>query len=172
MRIFFLPTGWTLLLCFAAWMVINLSVVIICLFLPDKVLNPRAFFFRSHPFERDGQNYENVFKVKRWKHLLPDGGGLWKKRGYKKRHLEDISEDNLERFLLESCRAELTHWLVISFFWVFGFFLPASATGLMLIIALLGNLPCIIAQRYNRPRFLRLLERTHSRQNAGNAIVS
>ena len=116
--------------------------------------------------------YEDIFKVKSWKQLLPDGGGLWKKRGYKKRHLEDLSEENLERFLLESCRAELTHWLVISLFWVFGFFLPASATGLMLIIALLGNLPCIIPQRYNRPRVLKLLERTQSRRNAGSATVS
>ena len=135
MRILYLPNGWTLLLCFAVWTVINLSVVNICLF-------------------------------------LPDGGGLWKKRGYKKRHLEDLSEENLERFLLESCRAELTHWLVISLFWVFGFFLPASATGLMLIIALLGNLPCIIPQRYNRPRVLKLLERTQSRRNSGSATVS
>ena len=172
MRILYLPNGWTLLLCFAVWTVINLSVVNICLFLPDKVFNPRAFIFRSHPFERDGQLYEDIFKVKRWKQLLPDGGGLWKKRGYKKRHLEDLSEENLERFLLESCRAELTHWLVISLFWVFGFFLPASATGLMLIIALLGNLPCIIPQRYNRPRVLKLLERTQSRRNAGSATVS
>ena len=172
MRIFYFPTGWTLLLCFAVWTVINLSVVNICLFLPDKIFNPRAFFFRSHPFERDGQIYEKVFKVKSWKHRLPDGGGLWKKRGYKKRHLEDLSEENLERFLLESCRAELTHWLAISFFWVFGFFLSASVTGLMLIIALLGNLPCIIAQRYNRPRFLRLLEKSRSRPHIGDAPVA
>lgn len=172
MRILYLPTGWTLFLCFSVWTVINLSVVNICLFLPVRVFNPRAFFFRSHPFERDGQIYEKVFKVKRWKHLLPDGGGLWKERGYKKRHLEDLSEENLERFLLESCRAELTHWLALSFFWVFGFFLSAPATGLMLIIALLGNLPCIIPQRYNRPRILRLLERTRSRQHCANTPVS
>lgn len=171
-RIFFLSTGWTLVLCFVVWTVINLSVVAICLYLPDKLFNPYAFIFRSHPFEKEGQIYEKAFKVKQWKHLLPDGGGLWKKRGYKKRHLEDFSHDNLERFLIESCRAELTHWLAISFVWVFGFFLPASATLLMLIIALLGNLPCIIPQRYNRPRFLKLLEKTQSNQRAGTPPVS
>lgn len=172
MRVYYLSTGWTLILCFAVWTVINLSVVAICLYLPDKLFNPRAFIFRSHLFEKEGQIYEKVFKVKRWKHLLPDGGGLWEKRGFKKKHLENLSEENLERFLLESCRAELTHWLSISFFWVFGFFLPASATGLMLIIALLGNLPCIIPQRYNRPRVQKMLERTRSRRHSANTPIS
>jgi glycosyl-4,4'-diaponeurosporenoate acyltransferase len=173
-RIFFLSKGWELVLCFAIWIVISLSASYICLYLPDKVFNSRAFFFRPHPFEKEGQIYEKVFKVKRWKHLLPDGGGLWKKRGYKKRNLADLSEENLERFLLETCRAELTHWLAILPFWVFGLFLPASFLWFMLLYALLANLPCIIAQRYNRPRFLRLLEKTRSRNrpHIGDAPVS
>jgi len=169
MRILFLSTGWTVALCFVLWIVINLSVSWICLYLPDKLFNSRLFFFRLHPFEDDGQLYEKVFKVKRWKKLLPDGGGLWKKRGYKKRHLEDFSEENLERFLVESCRGELTHWLSILLFWVFGFFLPVSATWGMLIYALVANLPCIITQRYNRPRVIKLLERTRSSQRSAKA---
>ena len=172
MRIFYFSTGWTIVLCFVLWIVINLSAAYICLYLPDKVLNPNSFFFRSHPFENDGQIYEDVFKVKGWKQLLPDGGALWKKRGYKKKHLQDFSEENLERFLVEACRGELTHWLSILSFWVFGLFLPASSTWAMLIYALIANLPCIIAQRYNRPRFQRLLERTRSHGNAGSATVS
>lgn len=169
MRILFLSTGWTIALCFVLWIVINLSVSYICLYLPDKFFNPRSFFFRSHPFEKDGQLYEDFLKVKSWKKLLPDGGGLWKKRGYKKRHLEDFSEENLEKFLVEACRGELTHWLSILPFWVFGFFLPASATWAMLIYALVANLPCIITQRYNRPRVQKLLERTRSRQRFAKA---
>lgn len=170
MRIFFLPTGWTIVLCFVLWIVINFSAAYVCLYLPDKVFNPRSFFYRSHPFEKDGQIYEDIFRVKSWKQLLPDGGGLWKKRGYKKRHLQDFSEENLERFLIEACRGEMTHWLSILSFWIFGFFLPASSTWAMLIYALIANLPCIIAQRYNRPRILKLLERRHSRQSIGNTI--
>ncbi len=170
MRIFFLPTGWTIVLCFVLWIVINFSAAYVCLYLPDKVFNPRSFFYRSHPFEKDGQIYEDIFRVKSWKQLLPDGGGLWKKRGYKKRHLQDFSEENLERFLIEACRGEMTHWLSILSFWIFGLFLPASSTWAMLIYALVANLPCIIAQRYNRPRILRLLERRRSRQYIGNTI--
>jgi len=83
-RIFYFSTGWTIVLCFVLWIVINLSAAYICLYLPDKVLNPNSFFFRSHPFENDGQIYEDVFKVKGWKQLLPDGGALWKKEATKK----------------------------------------------------------------------------------------
>lgn len=168
MRIFTFSTEWTIVLCFVLWTVINLSAAFICLHLPDKVFNPHSFFFRSHPFEKEGQIYEDVFKVKSWKKLLPDGGALWKKRGYKKRHIQDFSRENLERFLIEACRGELTHWLSILSFWVFGLFLPASSTWVMLIYALISNLPCIIAQRYNRPRFLHLFERTLSRQHIAN----
>lgn len=78
MRILFLSTGWTIALCFVLWIVINLSVSYICLYLPDKFFNPRSFFFRSHPFEKDGQLYEDFLKVKSWKKLLPDGGGSGK----------------------------------------------------------------------------------------------
>ena len=172
MRVFFFSTGWTIALCFVLWIGINLSASYICLYLPDKFFNSRSFFFRSHPFEKNGQIYEDIFKVKSWKKLLPDGGGLWKKRGYKKRHLQDFSEENLEKFLVEACRGELTHWLSILSFWVFGFFLPASSTWVMLAYALISNLPCIIAQRYNRPRFERLLEKTRSRRNTGSFPIS
>jgi len=168
-RIFTFSTGWTIVLCFVLWIIINFSVSYICLYLPDRFFNPSSWFFRSHPFEKDGQWYEEVLKVKSWKHLLPDGGGLWKKRGYKKRHLEDFSEENLERFLVEACRGELTHWLSILSFWIFGFFLPATSTWVMLIYALIANLPCIITQRYNRPRVQKLLERTRDRQRLGSA---
>ena len=39
----------------------------------------------------------------------------------------------------------------------------------MLIYALIANLPCIITQRYNRPRVQKLLERTRSRQRFAKA---
>jgi len=81
-----------------------------------------------------------------------------KKRGFKKRSLENFSKENLNRFLIESSRGEMTHWLAIFPFWLFGFFTPPHAVWIMLAYALAVNMPCIIAQRYNRPRVKRLLE--------------
>jgi len=157
MRLIFLPTGWNLVLCFVLWIAISLSASYLCMYIPDKFLNPHSFLFRTRKFEKDGQFYQDLFRVRQWKQRLPDGGALWKKKGYKKKQLENYSKENLERFLVESCRAELTHWLVILPFWVFGFFLPAASVWFMLLYALVANLPCIIAQRYNRPRVQKLL---------------
>ncbi|MEA5061120.1 MAG: hypothetical protein VB015_01720 [Erysipelotrichaceae bacterium] len=62
------------------------------------------------------------------------------------------------QFLIESARGELTHWLAILPFWVFGFFAPSYIIPIMLAYALIVNLPCIIVQRYNRPRIKKLLK--------------
>ena len=159
MRIIFLPSVWTILLCFIVWPVLQITAALICFYLPDRVFSQESFFFRPHRFERDGRIYDRVFRVRRWKHLLPDGGVVWKKRGFKKKHLESFSEENLHRFLIESARGELTHWLAIFPFWLFWLFTPPNVPWMMLAYALLVNLPCIIAQRYNRPRVQQLLRR-------------
>jgi glycosyl-4,4'-diaponeurosporenoate acyltransferase len=159
MQIIFLPKAWTIALCFAVWLVLQASPALICLYLPDRFLTPERFLFRSHRFERNGRIYDQLFRVSRWKHLLPDGGTVWKKRGFQKKKLSDLSEETLKRFLIESSRGELSHWIAISPFWVFWFFTPAYVPWIMLVYAILINMPCILAQRYNRPRVQHLLER-------------
>lgn len=157
MQIIFLPTAWTILLCFIAWPVMQIAAAIICFNLPDRIFSQSSFFFQSHSFEKAGRIYDRIFHVRRWKHLLPDGGMAWKKSGFKKKHLENFSEENLNRFLVESARGELTHWLAIFPFWIFWFFTPPNVPWMMLGYALTVNLPCIISQRYNRPRVQRFL---------------
>jgi len=83
-RIFYFSTGWTIVLCFVLWIVINLSAAYICLYLPDKVLNPNSFFFRSHPFEMMVKSMKMYSKSKGWKQLLPEWWSVVEKRGYKK----------------------------------------------------------------------------------------
>ena len=159
MQIIFLPGTWTILICFVLWPILQFAAAQICHVLPDRAFSPKSWFFRTHDFENGGQIYEKLFRVRKWKHLLPDGNSAPKQRRFNKKHLENFSAENLNRFLLESSRAELTHWLAILPFWLFGFFVPGSVIVYMLIYALLVNLPCIIAQRYNRPRVQRLLSR-------------
>ncbi len=163
MRLICLSGGWTVVLCFLVWPVLQVGAAYLCLLLPDRCFCPDAFFYRTHAFEKKGKFYESVFHVSQWKHLLPDGGALWTKRGYRKRKLTDFSTDNLQRFLIESARAEISHWLGMAGFWVFWLFTPPFVPWLMLIYALAVNLPCIIVQRYNRPRIQRLLARRAGR---------
>jgi glycosyl-4,4'-diaponeurosporenoate acyltransferase len=159
MQFFHLSQLATILLIFAIWAAVPLAFAWFCLFLPDRQFDPNRFLWRAHRWERGGRVYESAFHVKRWKHLLPDGGGIFQSRGYQKRRLKDHSEENLRRFLIESARGELTHWLGILPFWVFGLFAPPYIVWIMLVYALAANLPCIIAQRYNRPRVSALLAR-------------
>ena len=169
MQVIFLPGIWTVLLSFFMWPLLQFLAAMLCLHLPDSALSPRSFLFRSRGCENGGLIYDRIFRVSKWKHLVPDGNIGAKRKRFKKKHLESFSEENINRFILESARAELSHWLAIFPFWVFGFFVPPEVLWYMLIYALVINLPCIFIQRYNRPRLLRLLERLKSnyRMNGG-----
>ncbi len=149
------------LLFFVVWFVLQMSAALIALSMQDSRLQPDAFFFRTRRWENEGRIYDKLLAVRRWKGWLPDGGAAWKKNGYRKKKLTDLSQENLERFVLESARAELTHLFAIVPFWVFGFFAPANVLWIMFLYALVVNLPCIIAQRYNRPRVRALLRRLY-----------
>jgi glycosyl-4,4'-diaponeurosporenoate acyltransferase len=156
MRIFNLPDTTALLLCFVLWPIFQLLTALLCKRLPDRFLNAGSFYFRPRRWEASGRFYERFLRIRKWKGLLPDGGAVTK-GGYKKKHLTDLSEANLERFLIESCRAELTHLLAIPPFIVFGLFVPPYVIPVMLLYALAVNAPCVAAQRYNRPRVTALL---------------
>ena len=156
MQLLYLSTPWTIVLCFAGWFVLQFGAALICLKIPRRWLNSERFLFQTHHWEKNGRIYLYL-GVHRWKRLLPDGAAITK-GGYRKKTLTDFSPENLERFEIESCRAELTHILAILPFWVFGFIGPPLIIAYMLFYALAVNLPCIIAQRYNRPR-IRVLKR-------------
>ena len=164
MQIFFFSKALTIALYFIVWTAIQLGCAFLCLRLPARFFRPDAFFWRAHRWEKAGRVYDDVFRVRAWKRLLPDGGAAFHKRGYRKKNLTDYSEPNLERFLVESARGELTHWLAILPFWVFGLFSPPLVVWLMLAYTLAVNVPCIIAQRYNRPRVLAVLARIRGKK--------
>jgi hypothetical protein len=57
---------------------------------------------------------------------LPKGSIALKKRRYEKKHKKDFPEENQNRFLLESARAEWTQWFAIIPFGLFGLFVPVK----------------------------------------------
>ena len=81
MQIFFLkPLLSPYCLFFAIWALVPLlarvSLPCSC---PIVCLNPTRFLLARAPFgARRPQFYERVFHIRSWKHLLPDGGGVWK----------------------------------------------------------------------------------------------
>lgn len=165
MRLIFLPDGWTVLICFLIWPLLQTVISWSCLKIPDSRYHPDGAWFRTHAWEKGGQIYQTLFRVRSWKERLPDGGKAFRD-GYQKKRLTDTSRENLEKFLIESCRAELAHWLAILPFWIFGFLAPPIILPIMLAYALIVNAPCIIAQRFNRPRIQKQLDRIRSRKSS------
>lgn len=158
MQIFHPNTLVMFLLIFLLWPTFQLGSALWALKIKDSNFHFDSFFFKTHRWENKGLIYERLFLVQKWKKHLPDGGGAFK-NGYRKKHLSDFSKPSFEKFLAESCRAEFSHWLAIIPFFVFGFFCPPIVILYMFIYAVLINLPCIIVQRYNRPRIAKLCER-------------
>ncbi|HUL20544.1 MAG TPA: glycosyl-4,4'-diaponeurosporenoate acyltransferase [Thermodesulfobacteriota bacterium] len=158
MRLIFLPTIWTIAIDFIAWLIIHVGVVAIMIRIPARHFDPDHWLYRSRRWERKGNIYQDVFKLRRWKQHLPDGAQFVGRLGFQKKQLNNKSLEYFETFLIETCRAELTHWIFILFA-PFFFLWNLPGVGLFMIFyALLENVPFIIAQRYNRYRFRRLLE--------------
>lgn len=164
MRLFYFDDTINILLCFLLWLIFQLSTALLSLKIPDHFFRYDNLLFKTRKFEKNGALYKSAFKIAQWKKYLPDGAAV-RKSGYRKKKLTDFSIENLKIFLVESCRAELGHLLAILPFWTFGLFLPKQVVWIMLIYAIVVNGPCIIAQRFNRPRIIKLLEKMERRNN-------
>ncbi len=154
MQLIFLPRLWMLFSCFVGWLFFHILSVIVANRLPARFLCKPGIFREFH-FE-SGLFYRRVFKVDKWKELLPDGSAA-SGNGFQKKRLAGKDSEYIRKFILESKRAEAAHWLAIFPFWIFGLWTPPIVVPFMLLYSLAANIPCIIAQRYNRPRLRRVL---------------
>ena len=153
-----LPIVWTTLLNVLAWLVIQLGLAWMMIRIPANRFNPRSSLARLQPWEKSGRFYEKVFRIKRWKDRRPDAAGRFK-GGFAKAYLRANTPDFLEQFLRETWRGELTHWLAVLAVPLFAIWNPGWGVAVNAACAVALNVPCILAQRYNRGRFLRVLER-------------
>jgi glycosyl-4,4'-diaponeurosporenoate acyltransferase len=112
---------------------------------------------RLRAFEADSSFYARAVAIKRWKDSLPELGGLFP-GGFAKRSVRG-DRSQLARFANETRRAEWVHWVVFLLWPVFALWNPPWAVGVMFVYATAANLPCIVVQRYNRARLLRVLAR-------------
>lgn len=153
-----MPTLWTIVLDFVAWFVIHVGVSYVVSRPRADSFDPNGWLYRERHWEREGRTYEKLFGVKRWKRLLPDGAALFK-GGFRKKRLQTADSEYFSLFVRESCRAELTHWVVFAFGPLFFIWNPWYVGIVMIVYATVVNMPCIVTQRYNRIRLTRLLGR-------------
>lgn len=148
-----LPYLWVIALNVLGWPMLQLGLAWIFTRLPLACFEnaPRGFGWEMGICRR-------LLRVHLWKDRLPDAAG-WFAGGFQKRSLQSVRRGYLERFLAETWRGELCHWCAIAMTPIFFLWNPLWADVLVLCYALLANLPCILAQRFNRMRIRRLLSR-------------
>jgi glycosyl-4,4'-diaponeurosporenoate acyltransferase len=164
MRLIEPNTFWTITSDFVAWFVFNLGISYACVRIPLSRLAKDNGLYRLRRWEREGRIYLRT-GVKRWKRFLPDGGALFG-RGFRKKQLDSAQPDYLDRFLAESRRAELTHWLQLCPVPVFFLWNDWRIGIAMILYAVLQNFPCIVTQRYNRGRLTRVSALSRRRASA------
>ncbi len=138
------------------WPLIHIAVAFVVLRLPAQLFARDNQLTALHRWELDGLLYRDWMGIRRWKSLLPDGAP-WL-GGFRKKDLNRRDPFYLAQFLIETRRAEVAHWCMVCCLPIFFLWNPPWARLVMAAYALAANLPCILAQRYNRIVLRRLIQ--------------
>ena len=145
------------------WPVIHLAISFAALRLPPYLFAHDSWITAPRRWERDGRLYRDRLAIRKWKSRLPDGAP-WL-GGVAKKSIRAGEPSHLARFLVETRRAEWAHWCMFCCLPFFFLWNPPWACLIMTVYALAANLPCILAQRYNRIVVARLV-RGRNREGA------
>lgn len=152
-------TGWALIaLNVFGILAAHLLLAKLSIMMPAAWFEKERWWSRPLAFEADGKFYERVFFIKKWKKYLPDGAKLFK-GGFAKKNLQENSVEYYEQFILETRRAEFSHWIQILPAGIFYLFNPLGASLIITVYFVIINLFPIIAQRYVRPKLIKLKNR-------------
>jgi glycosyl-4,4'-diaponeurosporenoate acyltransferase len=130
------------------WPVIHVAIGFAALHVPPHIFSRDTWLTAPHAWEQDGHVYRDRLAIRRWKFLLPDAAP-WL-GGFAKKKLRERNPAYLAQFLIETRRAEIAHWCMFACLPIFFLWNPSWARWVMTAYALATNLPCILAQRYNR----------------------
>jgi glycosyl-4,4'-diaponeurosporenoate acyltransferase len=150
----------------AGWLVVTLNVVGWVVWMvgcgrwvhcwPLSRLDHDTWLTRIRPWEDGGRWYERRWRIRRWKDRLPEGGDFFA-GGFAKDQLDSATSPHLWRFVAETRRAEYAHWLMLSATPVFFAFNAWWGDVVIVVFVVAVNAPCVMVQRYNRCRLLRVL---------------
>jgi len=152
-----LPNSLVVVLNLLAIPAIHLGVSWLFTRLPVRLFRPGSRVFRRRSFEEGGRFYHRVFRIRAWKPLLPDAAPWFD--GFAKGELRGKDPAYLKAFVRETCRGEAAHYaqvpaLLLTLAWN-----PwPVAAGVMVVYAVLSNLPCVLLQRFTRARLRHLLD--------------
>jgi glycosyl-4,4'-diaponeurosporenoate acyltransferase len=130
------------------WPVVHLSIGFVSVRLPSRFFARDNWLTAPRSWEASGRLYRDWMGIRRWKSLLPDGAPWF--GGFPKKKLIAREREYIQQFLLETRRAEIAHWCMLGCLPIFFLWNPPWACWVMAGYAVSANLPCILAQRYNR----------------------
>jgi glycosyl-4,4'-diaponeurosporenoate acyltransferase len=154
----------------AAWGVFHATTGYAVHRLPTSRLEHDTWLIAERGFERSGRLYER-FGIRAWKDRLPEAGALFA-GGVSKRRIPGRDTTSLQRFMVETRRAEYGHWAALACGPLFVLWNPPLVAALMIGYGITVNLPFIAIQRYNRARVGRVLARrwrTSSRSDGSDS---
>ena len=163
--VFHLPSIWTISIDIIVWLFIHVGVSASISRKNEGAFNPESWLYRERDWEKNGKIYQSILQVKGWKGLLPDGAALFR-NSFRKKRLKKPDAAYVQRFIIETCRAELTHWIVFAFSVIFFIWNIWWVGIIMIAYAFMVNIPCVITQRYNRIRLKRFLVATNKHGHA------
>ena len=129
--------------------------------LPRNWFDPEGISFRMHPWEENGDFYRKIH-IRKWKDKLPDASRVMPDM-YRKEISGPPSEESLRRLIEESCVAEFIHKLLILLSLGVVKIWAGKNGWFCWLLCVLGNLPFILIQRFNRPRLQAALSRMQSK---------
>ena len=122
--------------------------------LPKSWFHGDRFPFRCSP--REAALYR-ALRVHDWQDKAPDMSRIVPKL-IPAKNLSGDFRAHLPRMIQETCVAELTHVLLsVCGLYALRLWPGAGGAAVTIVYILLGNVPFILIQRYNRPRLQRLL---------------
>ena len=137
--------------------------------LPRRWFDGERFPYKCYKWEKQGKLYTRI-GVDRWKTLVPDMSRILPDMVKKRVEPTAVTAAQAAVLVQETCVAEAVHTassllgLICLWLW------PGwGGAAVWLVWFLLGNLPFLLIQRYNRPRLLRLRSLLQRReQRKGN----
>lgn len=125
--------------------------------LPRKNFDYNAFPYRSFKWEKNGAVY-NKIAIQKWKDHVPDMS-KYVKTMFAKEIVSVRDPKYTHRLILETCVAELVHYVLILLSPIFTQYMDGLYGNIAMVLYALGNLPFVLIQRYNRPRLVLLMEK-------------
>lgn len=139
------------------------------MFLPRERFDYNKTPYKPYKWENNTKLYDKI-KIAKWKDKLPDISLIFKRLIPKRIPDIHISVAQVKNLIAETCVAEISH-VVLLILSVRILFMWEGSGGFLFFVVygILGNIPFILVQRYNRPRLIKLLHRLEKKNENFNS---